>query len=498
MAKQANTAPTPPGGVEFVQLDPRTLAAHPANVRADLGDLTELAASIRAVGVLEPVVVAPDDGNDNGSNEGQPGYRIIAGHRRVAAAISAKQATVPCVLRPDLAGDVDALTGMIVENVLRADLTPAEEAAAYAQLAAFDLTPAAIARRTGRPAKTVRDALALHALPTQVKDRVAEQAMTLADAAAIEEFAGDPKAYARLLKAADTGYGLQYALADERHRRDKKQRTDATKTNLTEQGVTVVGTPKGWSYYCKEARIGDLALADGTTRYTDASHAGCPSHAAFLDRDGQPMLICRDPDSHGHVRLTGTNYVTPEEAARRDAEAAARQQRADALTVAADVRRAFVRDLVNRPKPPGDLLRHSLAILFTAIEDTRSNHLPLFADLLGVDTGEQERGIGRACMARLDKTSDARLWQHTVAHVAALAEANLDRLATGRGWGYRPGLTVTWLDLLTTYGYQPSDIEQQVRDDAERQDAAEQAEDDDDLDSEDVPADDAGQRTATS
>ena len=69
-------------------------------------------------------------------------------------------------------------------------------------------------------------------------------------------------------------------------------------------------------------------------------------------------------------------------------------------------------------------------------------------------------------MARLDKTADTKLWQHTVAHAAALGEANLDRLASGRGWGYRPGLAVTWLDLLTAYGHQPADIEQ-VRDDAD-------------------------------
>ena len=74
-------------------------------------------------------------------------------------------------------------------------------------------------------------------------------------------------------------------------------------------------------------------------------------------------------------------------------------------------------------------------------------------------------------MARLDKTADTKLWQHTVAHAAALGEANLDRLASGRGWGYRPGLAVTWLDLLIAYGYQPADIERPVRDDAEQQDA---------------------------
>jgi ParB family chromosome partitioning protein len=485
MGNQASTVTS-----ELVQLDPRSLAEHPANIRIDLGDVTELAASIRSVGVLEPIVVVPvgadEDSNDskNGNDEGS-GYRIIAGHRRVAAAIAAKQQTVPCIVRADLTGDVDQITGMIVENVLRANLTPAEEAAAYAQLAAFDLTPAAIAKRTGRPTKKIRDSLALHALPEQVKQRVADQAMTLEDAAAIEEFADDPKAHARLLKAADNGYGLKYAIADERHRKEKKQRTVAAKAALTEQGVKVVGAPKGWPYYCKEARVTDLALVDGVTRYSVDKHADCPGHAAFLDHDAQPVFICRDPDEQGHTRLSGTNYVTPEEAERREAAAAAREARADDLAVAATVRRDFLRTLIGQPKVPVDFHRACLLILFGYGLDTDRTHPTLVADLLGVTRGDD--GLGTAYAKRLDQTGEQRLWQHPVAHGAALAETNLDRAATGRTWGYRPGLTTHWLDLLTALGHERSEVEQAVYDEA----AASAAENADDLDDEDYDDDDA-------
>jgi ParB/RepB/Spo0J family partition protein len=462
MANTASTT-TRTGSGELVQLDPRTLAAHPANIRTSLGDLTELANSIRAVGVLEPIVVVLV-GNDSGS-DGPSGYRIVAGHRRVAAAITAKQATVPCLVRADLGGDVDQLAGMIVENVQRADLSAAEEAAAYAQLAAFDLTPTAIAKRTGRATKTVRDALALHALPDQVKARVANDAMTLDDAAAVEEFADDPKAYARLLKAADSGYGLTYAIADERHRRAKKQRADTARAALRADGVKVVGAPKGWPYSCREARVTDLALADGITRYTADTHACCPGHAAFLDRDAEPVVICRDPDPHGHVRLTGTSYVSPEEAARREAEAAAREQRADALAVAATVRRDLLRTLLGRPKNSVDFHRACLLILFGYSSDADREHPRRVADLLDV-TADDEDGLGPAYAKRLDGTGGNRLWQHTVAHAAALAEANLDRAATGRSWSYRPRLTTYWLDLLTPLGHQRSDAEQALYEEA--------------------------------
>src|SRR3954453_7272474 len=79
---------------------PRGLAVHPRNIRDDLGDLSGLADSIAAQGVLEALTVIP-----HAPADGTPGHQIFAGHRRAAAAILAGLTTVPCVLRPDLALD---------------------------------------------------------------------------------------------------------------------------------------------------------------------------------------------------------------------------------------------------------------------------------------------------------------------------------------------------------------------------------------------------------
>lgn len=82
----------------------------PGNVREDLGDLSGLAASIAAQGVLEALTVVPhtrvaDDGTATG------GHQLVAGHRRAAAALLAGVTAVPCVLRPDLALDRAAADG---------------------------------------------------------------------------------------------------------------------------------------------------------------------------------------------------------------------------------------------------------------------------------------------------------------------------------------------------------------------------------------------------
>jgi ParB family transcriptional regulator, chromosome partitioning protein len=456
------TAPT------LVELDPKSLAEHPANIRFELGDLTELTASIKAVGVLEPVIVVPiTDENKSSNDKKGKAYRILAGHRRVAAAVKAKSATVPCIVRDDLAGDVDALTTMIIENVMRADLSPVEEAAAYAQLAAFDLNPTQIAERTGRKTKAVRDGLKLNGLPEQVKQPVADGSITLAEAAAIAEFAEDEKAHARLLKAAADGWGLSYKIADERNRRKKAAAKAKHRETLTKAGVKIVGQPKSFPYGSREARVTALACADGTTAYTVETHRDCPGHATFLDNStGEPVFICRDPDEHGHVRLLRTNHISPAEAERRAAEDAAYAEHVEALTVAAQVRREFIRDrVINQAKPAPQLIRAALAMLFAYIEDVRRGHVPLVAELLGLDG--DTISVGKAYAARLDKTTEARLWQHTVAHAAALAEASIDACASRHRIGYRPLIVATWFDLLETCGYQPSEVEQAVRAEAE-------------------------------
>jgi ParB family chromosome partitioning protein len=474
----------------YVELDPRSLAAHPGNIRDDLGDLNELTASIKAVGVLEPVIIVPVVNKDKSAKTGTA-YRILAGHRRVAAAVKANATTVPCIVRVDLDSDLDSLTTMIVENVHRADLSATEEAAAYAQLTAFDLTPVQIAERTGRKTKTVRDALKLHRLPDNVRQPVADGAITLEQAAEIAKFADDEKAHARLMKAAESGYGLSYAIAEEKHRRDRNVRKAKNKTALVKAGVTVIGKPKGYPYDGPVVPVSGICLADGTTRYTVETHADCPAHAAFLDStSGEPIYVCTDPDGNGHVRVTATRYVGPEEAARCEAEETARAERTEALMVAGQVRGEFLRALVATTKQPAALIEAALLILFGYCEDMARNHAHLVADLIGINP--DVKSIGRAYADKITNPTPAKACQHLTAHAAAIAETNLARLAAGRTWGYRPALTVTWLDLIESLGYQPSEIERAARDEAVRDRDAEQAqlvEDDEDGLHDDGPSD---------
>lgn len=131
----------------------RILLEHKDNVRADVGDLNELAASIRAQGLLQPIVVTPHrrDGH----------YLILAGHRRAAAARSIPLDNVPCLVRED-AGDIaDHIALMLVENMQRSNLTAVEKARAMQRLVDAGQNQTQIARRLGLTPATVNQYLLL-------------------------------------------------------------------------------------------------------------------------------------------------------------------------------------------------------------------------------------------------------------------------------------------------------------------------------------------------
>ena len=122
--------------------------------------LESLAASIKEVGVLQPVVVRPAD--DDG------GHVLVAGERRWRAAVIAGLTEIPALIRigDDRADIIEAL----IENVQREDLTPLEEATAYQELLeGFGLTHEQVGERVGRSRSAVTNALRLLTLPAAVQ-----------------------------------------------------------------------------------------------------------------------------------------------------------------------------------------------------------------------------------------------------------------------------------------------------------------------------------------
>jgi ParB family chromosome partitioning protein len=126
----------------------------------DEAALEELAASVRAQGILQPLLVTPD---------GDGTYTIVAGERRWRAAQRAGLETVPVAVRA-VGEDRELLELALVENLQRADLNPLEEAEAYRVLQReFGLTQEEIAERVGKSRPAVANALRLLKLPDEVR-----------------------------------------------------------------------------------------------------------------------------------------------------------------------------------------------------------------------------------------------------------------------------------------------------------------------------------------
>ncbi len=130
--------------------------------RFDDAALAELATSIAATGVVQPIVVRPLAGGR---------YQLIAGERRLLASQRVGKSTIPAIVRQ--ASDRQTLEMTIVENLQRADLNPMEQARAYQRLGAeFQLTQEQMAQRTGKERASVANFLRLLRLPIGVQHLV--------------------------------------------------------------------------------------------------------------------------------------------------------------------------------------------------------------------------------------------------------------------------------------------------------------------------------------
>ncbi|MDH4148549.1 MAG: ParB/RepB/Spo0J family partition protein, partial [Acidimicrobiia bacterium] len=137
--------------------------------------LASLADSVRELGVLQPILVRPTDGDR---------YELIAGERRWRAARQAGLGVIPAIVRR--LEDDTSLEQALVENIHREDLSVLEEAAAYQQLIEeFGLTQDEVAKRVGRSRSAVANTVRLLQLPPRIQRLVRERKLSAGHARAL-------------------------------------------------------------------------------------------------------------------------------------------------------------------------------------------------------------------------------------------------------------------------------------------------------------------------
>ena len=189
---KAPAKPLPTGLPLMIGLD--KLAVDPMNVRPDAGDVGELAASIAAHGVIQPLAVRPETKPDRKHPEKPTRptgrYLVVAGGRRLRALLKLagdrrlpKDAGVPCVVRQGT--ERDATEVSLAENVERLPMNPADEHAAFAKLADAGMSSTDIAARFGIHKRRVEQRLALGRIAPDLLDELRKGAMAAGVAQAL-------------------------------------------------------------------------------------------------------------------------------------------------------------------------------------------------------------------------------------------------------------------------------------------------------------------------
>lgn len=164
------------GGLKFEELPISAIRPNTHQPRRNFPEagIRELAASIKEVGILQPLVIRSTES----------GFELIAGERRLRAAREAGLDRVPVLIRP--AGENESMELALVENLQREDLNPLETASAYqALMEGFGLTKEQLALRLGKSRAAVTNTLRLARLPGRVQEMLLEGKLTEGHARAL-------------------------------------------------------------------------------------------------------------------------------------------------------------------------------------------------------------------------------------------------------------------------------------------------------------------------
>lgn len=205
------------------------LHQHPHNPRKELGDLTELANSIRANGVFQNLTVVPFDPEHTGGGITIPDeYVVVIGHRRLAASKLAGLTELPCVI-----SDMDMhdqVATMLLENMQRSDLTILEQADGFQMMMNLGESISTISEKTGFAEPTVRHRLKLNELDRAKLEKAAMRGGRIEDYIALEQIR-DAETRNKLLENIGTA-NFKWAVENAISEQEKPERKQAILSGL--------------------------------------------------------------------------------------------------------------------------------------------------------------------------------------------------------------------------------------------------------------------------
>lgn len=266
------------------------LHPHEKNPRIDAASVTELVDSIREHGIEVPLVAA--------MHPTGVGHVVLAGHRRLTAALQVGLAEVPVQIRDDLTDARDQLAFMATENMHRDQLTAVEESRLVQDMLDLGMTQAEVAKQTALGKKRIAERVKLSKLAEQTGDKVHRGQITVDDALVIAEYSDDPEIAEELENTAGT-HNFDWAVSRAKSRRataeaieDGRKLAKKRDLRLVAEDVDFVGLDTllvevGWTTPALEEHEENGGVEDEAwSDLVHAEHAKCPGHSAQIVKYG--------------------------------------------------------------------------------------------------------------------------------------------------------------------------------------------------------------------
>lgn len=429
----------------IVPIPIKMLEPHPDNPRKDLGDLTELADSIKANGVMQNLTVVASPDPDM--------FRVVIGHRRMAAAKLAGLTELPCII-----SDMDhkeQVATMMVENMQRSDLTPVEQGMGFQMMLDLGDSVEEIAKRTGVRKRRVKTALSVTSLDktalAKAEERCGQISMTMLEKLDRVE---DPKKRNELLTQLGT-YNFDYNYQCAIRRQEVEKFLTAIKQKIRELGAKKITSSE--TYGGKYEQTGEqITITKWEEQIDKFPKPGKKELFYYLDPDSDRLRFF-------HLSKSEQKRRSKEEIEKEKAIAQAWDDVKNLSTTAYETRLAFVRGLTvtkeNRELFIEGLFKRTIREVFGWVPTSRD----IGNEAMGLEPGKYHKSeaafeayehLGKKC------------WPMLI--YASFGDAPEKTFAQGikTNWpqhGKQDEVTAAY-EFLQTLGYVMSDVEQQLMD----------------------------------
>lgn len=421
-------------------VDIESVHPSPDNPRRHVGDLSELTASIRSLGVLQPLVVVAED----------DGYTVVAGARRLEAARAAGLKEVPIVEREF--DELQRQEAMLVENLQRSDLAPLEETFAYHRLIELGRTQRDLAKRIGRSEAHISKRLSLGKLPEPARAALDAGEIGVREAENLTRLLGLPdgeEAIVDLVK--DRSWrGIEAEVDRLVLNEERRVAAVAAVEKLRAAGLRVLDPKTDVAGYIEleylDDELDDLDIG---------AHQSEPCHAVIIGYGNNVIGVCTAPERHG-----GTPLGAEDDEGKPLIPSSVHDRRSQELKAAEEIRLAVCQDACRRMPSKAA----TEVILWQLIENTgdvSDYHLVCRLLELPAPTVKADEGTETV---EPDDWDDA--WEEAVARYAETSPTALARAALGvalanaeQELGWRKAANRRHFAFLATLGYEPTPAE---------------------------------------